>query len=154
VPKGYTRPETPEELWGRFWSKVDAEGDCWTWTASIGSHHYGQFNPGLTPAGKPTMIVAHRMAWKLLVGDIPAGMTLDHLCRNRRCVNPDHLEVVTRGENIRRGYAPSMVTHRSEVCRRGHNDWSPRREATGSRRCRTCNRMKERAWRAAHPRKK
>lgn len=80
----------------RFWSKVDASGDCWLWT---GAPHlgYGRFSRGRSGA-----TYAHRVAYELLVGPIPDGLTLDHLCWNTLCVNPDHLEPVTRAENTRR----------------------------------------------------
>lgn len=83
----------------RFWSHVDASGDCWEWNGR--SDEYGRF--GLN--GK--VLLAHRFVWELLVGPIPDGMTIDHLCRNRYCVNPGHLEVVSGTENIRRGYSAS-----------------------------------------------
>ena len=84
----------------RFWSKIDAAGDCWEYTAGLDRYGYGQF--ALT---KKTKRSAHRYAYTLLVGPIPDGLDLDHLCRVRHCVNPDHLEPVTRAENLRRSYA-------------------------------------------------
>lgn len=82
----------------RFWSKVVRDDDglkCWPWLAST-VHGYGQINRD----GRPRM--AHRVAYELLVGPIPEGLDLDHLCRTHCCVNPAHLEPVTRGENVRR----------------------------------------------------
>ena len=83
----------------RFWSKVDKLGDrwaCWLWTGAT-MEGYGQFSY----AGQSQL--AHRLAYTELVGPIPGGMTLDHLCRTRACVNPLHLEPVTNRENILRG---------------------------------------------------
>jgi hypothetical protein len=97
----------------RFWSKVDKSGSCWLWLAGKGSHGYGMFDAGYG------MTCAHRVAYELVIGDIPAGLELDHLCRNRVCVNPSHLEPVTSQENTRRGDAGknnAVKTH----CPAGH----------------------------------
>lgn len=83
----------------RFWSKVDASGDCWEWTAGVNNRGYGYFHVavGQSPVG------AHRFAYEQLVGPIPDGLVIDHLCRNPPCVNPDHLEPVRFRENLMRG---------------------------------------------------
>lgn len=84
----------------RFWQKVEKSADgCWLWAGTILPSGYGQFRVGLGRAR------AHRFAYELLVGEIPEGLTIDHLCRNIRCVNPDHLEPVTAAENVRRAVA-------------------------------------------------
>lgn len=80
----------------RFWSKVDASGDCWEWTGGRTDTDYGLFNVDRR------MVKAYRFSYELLVGPIPDGLEIDHLCRMRHCVNPDHLEPVTRSENNRR----------------------------------------------------
>ena len=85
-----------------FWPKVEVTGACWLWTASCSRNGYGQWNDG---TGR--MVTAHRQAYETLVGLVPVGLDLDHLCRVRQCVNPDHLEPVTRLENLRRG--PSTI---------------------------------------------
>jgi hypothetical protein len=87
-----------ERLPPRFWNKVAAVkgGGCWYWMAGLFRGGYGQFRFGRNTR-------AHRVAYEALVGEIPAGLDLDHLCRVRHCVNPEHLEPVTRKENIRRG---------------------------------------------------
>jgi hypothetical protein len=82
----------------RFWSKVDASGICWEWTGRTNSEGYGHFRLEGTPG---PIAMAHRFAWESLVGPITEE-TLDHLCLNKRCVNPDHLEPVSRAENTRR----------------------------------------------------
>lgn len=89
-------PTDPNE---RFWSKVDASGDCWEWTAGKTSNGYGAFYP--TPHSQ---IAAHRWVWQSLVGPIPDGLQIDHLCRNKGCVNPDHLEPVSFTVNQHRGF--------------------------------------------------
>lgn len=85
---------------------------------------------------------AHRVMWELMVGPIPDGKVLDHLCRNRGCVNPAHLEVVTQGENVLRGIGPVAVNARKTHCKNGHEFTEEntiiRRE--GWRGCRTCSR--------------
>jgi hypothetical protein len=87
----------------RFWSKVDQGEDCWRWTACT-SNGYGRFSVKRQP------VLAHRFAYELLVGPIPEGLELDHLCRNRWCVNPDHLEPVTHDENVRRANDSDRLT--------------------------------------------
>jgi hypothetical protein len=86
---------TPTE---RFWSKVDKSGDCWLWTAAI-DKGYGSFTIRRGEKAK-----AHRYAYQELVGPIPVGLTLDHLCRNRACVNPAHLEALSKSDHrVRHG---------------------------------------------------
>lgn len=92
---GPTQIHGDDEL--RFWSYVDASGDCWEWTGLLSQDGYGR----ITIKGRNR--TAHRVAWEWLVGPIEEE-TLDHLCRNRPCVNPDHLEPVSAAENTMRGY--------------------------------------------------
>jgi hypothetical protein len=90
---------TPAEE--RFWAKVQkgTQDECWFWTARTSQDGYGWFAP-FTHGDMP----AHRFAYQLLIGPIPDGLTLDHLCRNTLCVNPRHLEPVTNSENVRRSW--------------------------------------------------
>lgn len=116
----------------RFWAKVQPTGFCWEWTASK-AHGYGYFNGSR----------AHRFAYELLVGPIPDGLVIDHLCRNRGCVNPDHLEPVTQRENTMRGYSFSRLHARKTHCIRGH-EFTPENTKTrsnGARICRECMRL-------------
>ena len=80
----------------RFWSYVEKTDGCWEWTGAKDGDGYGH----LTIAGR--VVGAHRFAYELLVGPIPEGLEIDHLCRNRACVKPADLEPVTRAENLRR----------------------------------------------------
>lgn len=85
----------------RFWEKVDL-GLCWEWTAFRDVNGYGRFGVGSRTAGTARVMQAHRWAWEHLVGPVPPGLELDHLCGNKGCVNPDHLEPVAHDENMRR----------------------------------------------------
>lgn len=82
----------------RFWRKVTKTDRCWLWTGSLQSRGYGCVGFG----GK--RYLAHRLAYEWLVGPIPDGLTIDHLCRVKACVNPAHLEPVTGAENTRRHF--------------------------------------------------
>lgn len=83
----------------RFMGKVEASPLCWEWRGRRTSDGYGLFRIGRSDR------YAHRFAWSALVGPIPAGLELDHLCRNRGCVNPAHLQPVAHAENVRRSLA-------------------------------------------------
>jgi hypothetical protein len=129
-------PPTEQE---RFWAKVDVGHPlgCWTWTAAL-TNGYGVFS-----LDGRKLIAAHRYAYMQLRGPIPDGMVIDHLCRNPPCVNPDHLEVVTRSDNVLRGYGQSAQHARTGLCKNGHviaGDNVYAAPSTGKRRCRTCMR--------------
>jgi len=127
---------TPEE---RFWAKVDASGDCWEWTASKHKDGYGLFRPH----SNETMTRAHQFAWTTLVGPVPEGLELDHLCRNPACVNPDHLEPVTHRENMRRTSATTVWVKKAARerthCPQNHEYSGDNVIMDGGyRKCRTC----------------
>ena len=100
----------------RFWSKVDKDGPggCWLWTASQNGYGYGKFK------APHAFVASHRYAYELLVGPIPDGLQIDHLCRNRACVNPAHLEPVTQRVNLMRGNTLASINARKTHCIRGH----------------------------------
>lgn len=129
----------------RFLNKLDKDPNgCWIWTASIDRDGYGRFGvPGKTRS-EWRMFLAHRVSYETFVGPIPKGLELDHLCRVRACTNPDHLEPVTRSENLKRsplmGEAQKSKTH----CPHGHK-YTPentRLTTLGGRSCRTCERAR------------
>lgn len=125
-----------------FWLKVSKTDSCWLWTASKDRNGYGQVRLGPRP-GK--LIYSHRLAYEMLVAPIPVGMVIDHLCRVPSCCNPDHLEVVTQTENVRRGGGNGYKnrTH----CIRGHEftETNTRKNDKGYRQCISCKKEYDRA---------
>lgn len=109
---------------------ADAETGCWLWTGTIGAGGYGRWP-------HRNNLTAHRVSYELHRGPIPAGLQIDHLCRVRHCVNPDHLEAVTQAQNARRG-AYATKTH----CKNGHpyDAENTYIKKDGSRGCRACGR--------------
>lgn len=122
----------PDNVWNHIEFSKNPKG-CWNWKGALGNKGYGyvSFNSKLYKA--------HRFVYEYLIGKIPEGLTLDHLCRNRKCVNPDHLEPMTLKENQKRGLINQNKgkTH----CKYGHkfskiNTYISRR----GRQCKECHR--------------
>ena len=127
----------------RFWKKVDIRrGGCWLWTAGVDEHGYGRFKDDHREAS----LGAHRWAYTTFIGDIPEGLTIDHLCRIRNCVNPFHLEAVTNRENVLRGVGPSAENGRKTHCPVGHayDEENTLINHRGSRECLACRQERER----------
>lgn len=128
----------------RFWSRIHADGICWEWQGNKNTQGRGQFYAN----GRQHQ--AHRVAYEILVGPVPDGLELDHLCRNPICANPDHLEPVTHRENILRGYNPAAANARKTHCKRGHpfDEVNTYHRRDGNRDCRQCIRDANRRHKA------
>jgi len=131
----------------RFWEKVDRSGDCWLWTAYVGARGYAYIVTGGRVAP------AHRLAYEWLVGPIPEGLEIDHLCRVRHCVNPAHLEPVTHRENDLRGVGIAAQNARKTHCERGHplSGDNIRIRKEGWRTCLFCEQIRVAKWQSRHP---
>lgn len=139
----------------RFWKKVSKDGrtpehrpelgPCWEWTGFIHSGGYGVFREHYEQGSRS----AHVLAFELVVGPVPEGKELDHLCRVRHCVRPDHLEPVPHRVNVLRGEGITAQWAKRDACNHGH-EFTPentqiRSDSPGARRCRTCRREESRS---------
>ena len=144
----------PFERWAE---KVDVTPGCWFWTACLSPAGYGQFGVGSRTDGSDRLVYAHRFSYEQYVGSIPNGLEIDHaccdpawckggVCPHRSCVNPTHLEAVTRRENIARGNHPTARARRLNECYRGHpyNEKNTYVGPNGKRVCRVCARKRDR----------
>lgn len=127
--------------------QIDEVTGCWNWLGHTDPLGYGRIGKEMFGDG-----LAHRASYRLFVGQILAGLTIDHLCRNTSCVNPAHLEMVDKRENTLRGYGPTATNHRKTHCPRGHefdmhNTYV--NPTNGQRRCRKCHTARERERRLA-----
>jgi hypothetical protein len=130
-----------KEPW-RFWSKVQRrESGCWEWTGAV-TNQYGNCWNYVFPRGGARRTQAHRLSYILAKGEIPEGLQIDHLCKNKICVNPAHLEAVTQRENLLRGDTVASRNAAKTHCTHGHefNEENTNVNAKGYRICRQCNR--------------
>jgi hypothetical protein len=144
----------PILLRDRFWTKVNKSGlvnpilgtSCWEWLGYKNPKGYGKVNLSRVECkdSKKRLKLAHRIAYAFTVGLIPDDMTIDHLCKNRSCVNPSHMEVVTRGENVLRGDTVSARNKNKTHCPKGHEYlhsniyWHGRSNGNVGRECKIC----------------
>jgi hypothetical protein len=123
---------------------------CWEWEGGTDPGGYGESSRLVD--GRVVRFKTHRRAYELLVGPIPEGLVIDHLCRNRRCMNPRHLEPVTHQINILRGYGPPADNARLTHCKRGHPlDGSNLMKNPKARECRICRLARKRELYALDP---
>jgi HNH endonuclease len=142
---GRIAPVPPETRLARLVDRSAGPDGCWNFLGALVCG-YGSFRLG------SRKVKAHRYAYELWgAGSVPPGLTIDHLCRNRACVNPAHLEAVSMRDNILRGTAPPALLAAATACPNGH----PYTEANteryrGKRRCRTCRLARTRRGRMRH----
>lgn len=137
-----TSEEVSDRAIARFWAKVDKDngpvhptlGRCWIWTGARNAAGYGHAHVGADQG------LAHVIAFELVVGPVPPGLELDHLCRNRPCVNPTHVEPVTHRQNLLRGETIPALNAAKTHCPKGHEytEANTYRQKSGSRMCRAC----------------
>lgn len=134
------------EQQARFWIRVEkVPGGCWLWRGTTASNGYGRF------VIDDRNQAAHRIAYVWLVGPVPEGLELDHLCSVRNCVNPRHLEPVTHRENTLRGDTITAAAAAKTHCPRGHelagSNLVPSSLRNGRRDCLTCSRRRAAEYR-------
>lgn len=155
IPERWNSVPVPERVALRAYERVEVdESGCWISTYSVASHGYAQI--GWQAGGSRHVVLAHRAAWVHLNGQMPVGVTLDHLCKVRRCVNPDHLRLLSNVENARRNQGDDFPMGQ---CRNGHPNTAQvrvaRRSKSGERRwgytCGQCMNDARARWVQRHP---
>lgn len=148
APQSGPCPTPPRPNINRLLENIGASTNegCWPWLGAVSGTGYGSFSVRLAP-GRRRSVVAHRLVYEVLVGPVPPELEIDHLCRNRSCVNPAHLEPVTASEN-------QIRAKRKDRCKHGHlmteenAIWLRGRGGRLFRNCRICRRQSVRESRA------
>lgn len=146
-------PPTEKDV-RRLFGKVSFQSDgCWQWN---GATNYGYGVLAYRLNGRVVLLRVHRVVYTWMEGEIPEPLECDQLCRNRLCVNPAHIEIVTQLENTMRGYGVGAINARKTHCKRGHPLFGDNlrvrtKTKIGSRECRECGRIRQRGYRS-HPR--
>lgn len=126
----------------RFYLNLEVDdNECWIWQKQLSPEGYGRFRV------EGEKVFAHIFSYNLFIGPVPDGLELDHTCRVRSCVNPDHLKSVTHRVNTLRGIGPTAVNARKTHCNNNHK-FTPEntRIAQGKRHCRACARLRTAAY--------
>ncbi len=133
-------PPKAKPIKDRLLSKiiVKQSSGCWVYTGAKHNQGYGLISIG------NNMKLAHRVSYEAFVSKIPNGLTIDHLCKNRRCINPEHLEPVTMIENLRRGNGVGVINSRKTACPKGHPFVTITTKNGRKRFCSECNRIRAR----------
>jgi len=147
--KALLRSELPDDEYLAifFWPKIVRTNNCWLWAGAFGEGGYGFWQYRLSGSSVRYAVVPHRVSYVVCVDDIPNDLSLDHLCRVRSCVRPEHLDPVTIKINILRGDGPAAINSRKTECKNGHpldvgNIYLGDKWKEGERPCWTCRR----AW--------
>lgn len=147
---GGRRFSSPEDKLVSY-TRVDLASGCWLWQGPRRTAGYGVFSWWDRDAHRQRACSAHTAMFEMMVGPVPAGLELDHLCRNRACVNPAHLEPVSHAENMRRGHMPRGTQNangRKTHCPQGHAyDETNTYMWEGRRFCRACKKVRTAGWR-------
>lgn len=123
--------------------QIDTKSGCWLFQGNL-EHGYGRSSIGSKSKGTFKKVYVHKITYEYFVGPVPEGYEIDHLCRTRKCCNPDHLEAVTPYENKMRGESPPAINAKKTHCPRGHeySDSNTIVTNTGFRQCKACKRLR------------
>ena len=122
-------------------SNIKIKNNCWVWT-----NHKPRPDGYVKIVYKKKQVLIHRLSYEVFKDELTKGLEIDHLCRNKLCINPDHLEEVTHKENVLRGISPMAINAKKTICNRGHKFTEQNtyiEPKTGKRHCRICSSINE-----------